>query len=496
MGTEHGQRAGTRSAPRARRRRGPRHAAIAAALVAVFAGGVAASGAVTSAISAVGGWFGTSSSSAAATGAGEGHVSTISVTTTAQGTTQVLEVPVPGDPGTRNRVDVFRPPVPDSRDLPVLYFLHGVPGQASDVWDAGLPQLVERFVAAGNAPFVLVAPDGNGVHHADTEWVNAVDGTDQMDTFVTDEVIDAVEGANRRDREHRAIAGFSMGGYGAINLAMRHPDLYGQVATFAGYFHVDDPSGMLGKDSSMIEANSPELHVASLQRRRVFVLDGDQDDEEVVKGEPALFFSQLLSARVSAAYSQTPGGHTWQWVAGAFPTVEQFLEAGWRAPNAAPIPTIVSGGGTYQGTVGGVTVRVTIPAPSNDPYVQRLDAYRRALDAPPASYVLVTLENHGSSSYTLSHLGLVTTSGLTIEANEPRGVTEDWAREGRHRGAAGEQQAISGRLAGADTVAPGATKTSVYITSTTVPDVASVFIGESYGSVPLTPVASGAPAGS
>ena len=158
------------------------------------------------------------------------------------GRRQVLHVALPGSTTTRDVV-VYRPAVPDSAELPVLYFLHGYPGSASDAFDAGLPRLIDRLVAEGYPPFVLAAPDGNGMSHRDTEWANAVDGTDQFETFVTGNVIRAVEGTHLRDRTRRAIAGFSMGGYGAVNLALRHPDLYGQVVPIAGYFHVDDPSG-------------------------------------------------------------------------------------------------------------------------------------------------------------------------------------------------------------------------------------------------------------
>jgi S-formylglutathione hydrolase FrmB len=35
-----------------------------------------------------------------------------------------------------------------------------------------------------------------------------------------------------------------MGGYGATNLALRHPDLFGQLVSVAGYHHVDDPDGV------------------------------------------------------------------------------------------------------------------------------------------------------------------------------------------------------------------------------------------------------------
>ena len=78
----------------------------------------------------------------------------------------------------------------------------------------GCRGLIDRLVAEGYPPFVLAAPDGNGLSHRDTEWANAVDGTDQFETFVTGNVIRAVEGSHLRDRTRRAIAGFWIGGSG------------------------------------------------------------------------------------------------------------------------------------------------------------------------------------------------------------------------------------------------------------------------------------------
>src|SRR6185312_14893020 len=233
------------------------------------------------------------------------------------GTRQVLHVPLPGSTTTRD-VLVYRPAVPDSAELPVLYFLHGYPGSASDVFDAGLPRLIDRLVAEGYPPFVLAAPDGDGLSHRDTEWANAVDGTDQFETFVTGNVIRAVEGSHLRDRTRRAIVGFSMGGYGAVNLALRHPDLYGQVVPIAGYFHVDDPSGVFAHELAAIDANTPELHLTDARRERILVVDGDEGSDRVVSGESRLFYEQLVTAHVPASYEQLTGGHSWTFVAGAF----------------------------------------------------------------------------------------------------------------------------------------------------------------------------------
>ena len=244
------------------------------------------------------------------------------------GLVEVLHLAAPGQSGLRD-VWVYRPDVPDSSSLPVVYFLHGVPGSAADVFNAGLAPVLDREIAAGAAPFVVAAPDGNGTRHDDTEWANAADGSDQIESFVTKVVIPTVEGDHPRDQAQRAIAGFSMGGYGAMNIALRHRDLFGQVAAIAGYFHIDDPAHMFGRDAAVESANRPFDHVDRAAGLRILLIDGDHDTEPVVAGETQRFASALAGKGVAAEVDIVPGGHNWRMVASQFPTLVRFVERGW-----------------------------------------------------------------------------------------------------------------------------------------------------------------------
>jgi S-formylglutathione hydrolase FrmB len=426
------------------------------------------------------------------------------------GTRQVLHVPLPGSTTTRD-VLVYRPAVPDSAELPVLYFLHGYPGSASDVFDAGLPRLIDRLVAEGYPPFVLAAPDGDGLSHRDTEWANAVDGTDQFETFVTGNVIRAVEGSHLRDRTRRAIAGFSMGGYGAVNLALRHPDLYGQVVPIAGYFHVDDPSGVFAHQLAAIDANTPELHLTDARRERILVVDGDEGSDRVVSGESRLFYEQLVTAHVPASYEQLTGGHSWTFVAGAFPDVVRFLEADWSTlqPPVPAVPAMnrVEATGQWQGGLAGANVEVSLVS-ARDPRAARLEHLRVALGAAPVSYVVLTLSNPAKESAPVSlfKASFVSARGTTVDANPAPSVLDEWLAEATGPGrrarssnrAPGDRRApdasviadaqrLAGALAGQTTVAPGETKTTVLVTTAVVRTVASVFVGDSFAVGTLDP---------
>src|SRR5207245_2907553 len=91
----------------------------------------------------------------------------------------------------------------------------------------------------------------------DTEWANSADGADPLETFVTTAVTHAVEGAHPRPARLRTIAGVSMGGYGAMNIGLHQPTLYGQIVSVSGYFHIDDPDKVFAGNRKLEAANSP-----------------------------------------------------------------------------------------------------------------------------------------------------------------------------------------------------------------------------------------------
>ena len=121
---------------------------------------------------------------------------------------------------------IYRAVLPASlqqgKKLPVLYLLHGGGGNFRD-WSnySDIAQLVGRN-------FILVMPEGNSSY-----YTNAVDRPeDRYEDYITKDLIADVE---QRfpvfpGRSNRAIVGVSMGGFGAIKIALVHPELY----AFAG----------------------------------------------------------------------------------------------------------------------------------------------------------------------------------------------------------------------------------------------------------------------
>lgn len=256
------------------------------------------------------------------------------------GQVRVLRVPS-GDADRGDRaVWTYTPDVPDASCLPVLYYLHGLPGSSSDLARLGLARQLDTLLQTGQvAPFVVAAPDGNATGIDDPEWADSRDGALRLERFVTEVLPRAVEGTHPRPRALRALAGFSMGGYGAMNLALRHPSLYGQVASFAGYFQVDDPSGVFGGDAATRTANSPDHRVAAAQGMRVLLSEGDHDDEPLVAGEAERFADLLRQSGVHPLVRTPDAGHNLAYVRRELPSLVAFLTAGWSAePDVAPSP--------------------------------------------------------------------------------------------------------------------------------------------------------------
>jgi S-formylglutathione hydrolase FrmB len=245
-----------------------------------------------------------------------------------RGTISMLRVRGPGDTHPFP-LWVWRPPGPDSASIPVIYFLHGYPGAAGDACSAGLVDVLNRRLEEGYPPVVVACPDGNGEHHQDTEWANAWNGSDRMMSRVIADIA-AVEGTHRRPAALRVIAGFSMGGYGAMNIAMQNRGLFGSVVSISGYFVLNDLSDMFGDIPAVMAANDPSAHPARARGMNVILEEDAQDPLRLIRGQAAWMGRLLSRAGVPAVVRIMPGSHTWSYALRAFQDALTYLDADWQ----------------------------------------------------------------------------------------------------------------------------------------------------------------------
>ncbi|MFN8346921.1 MAG: alpha/beta hydrolase-fold protein [Spirosomataceae bacterium] len=145
--------------------------------------------------------------------------------------------------GTARRLHVYLPPnydqISKKEKLPVLYLLHGGGDNDASWTTVGRANLIlDNLYAEGKLkPMIVVMPAG----HTPIQGFFMGAG-DQQDPFCRDMIQDVIPFVEKtypvsNKREHRAIAGLSMGGIQTINLALWHPDLFSQVFPMStGYF--------------------------------------------------------------------------------------------------------------------------------------------------------------------------------------------------------------------------------------------------------------------
>jgi S-formylglutathione hydrolase FrmB len=125
-----------------------------------------------------------------------------------------------------------------STRYPVLLLLHGGAGGNSAQWTTGGG--AAEAITAGR-PLITVMPDGGKVGWF-TNWVDQSQGAQAWADFYLQQVIPWID-ANLRtiaSKSGRAIAGLSMGGFGAVRLAQDRPDLFAYVASFSGAVDLGD----------------------------------------------------------------------------------------------------------------------------------------------------------------------------------------------------------------------------------------------------------------
>jgi S-formylglutathione hydrolase FrmB len=115
--------------------------------------------------------------------------------------------------------------------LPVLWLLHGGFGSSADWTTVG-----DAEALTSDLPMIVVMPDaGTGGWYTDW-WRGTPEGPQRWEAFHLDDLRPFIEARyqTRTGRDGRAIAGLSMGGFGAMSYAARHAELFGFAASFSG----------------------------------------------------------------------------------------------------------------------------------------------------------------------------------------------------------------------------------------------------------------------
>jgi S-formylglutathione hydrolase FrmB len=227
-------------------------------------------------------------------------------------------------------VRVYLPPSydrPESahRRYPVVYLLHGWPGSDGNWFSLGkAAATADSLIARGQIPEVLlVCPNGNGRGLLGLSlYINSWDGRSRMEDFIVQDVVQWTDSTFRTVRSPvaRAIIGLSEGGNAALNLAFRHPDVFGACAGHSGEYRISKGFGsgrVLGPEpgaSRLLAENSPALYadrIAPQLRRQVIYFDIGVSDEDLEDNRA--FDRRLDELGVPHTYHEFPGSHTWRY---------------------------------------------------------------------------------------------------------------------------------------------------------------------------------------
>lgn len=158
--------------------------------------------------------------------------------------------------GTLRRAQIYLPPgYSADRKYPVLYLLHGIGGN-QDEWRGYVraPAILDNLIADGKAvPMIAVMPNGRALPDDRSPPEGKVftpenaAGFAKFEHDLLDFLIPAVEAkySVQADREHRAVAGLSMGGGQALNFGLGHLDTFGWVGAFSPAPNTRPPAELL-----------------------------------------------------------------------------------------------------------------------------------------------------------------------------------------------------------------------------------------------------------
>ena len=250
-----------------------------------------------------------------------------SVLATYAGGSSVVEHPLYASTlGLWTSYSVFLPPgyAESSRRYPTLYMLHGVAGDSSEWQSIGLLEAADRLIQEGEIePMLIVLPNGGANY-----WANHASGARWGDYLVSDVVLSV-------DREYRtlpsstdrAVGGLSMGGEGALRMALLNPDVFGVAAAHSpslrtAYDQLAPELQTLYGSEAQWRAVSPLWLAADTDAAYRLTISLDVGEDDPWRQNVELLHTRLAERGASHRFEVLPGEHAAEYWIG---NVDRYL---------------------------------------------------------------------------------------------------------------------------------------------------------------------------
>ena len=233
------------------------------------------------------------------------------------------------------------------RRFPVLYLLHGYSDDETGWTQFGeVERITDEAIAKKEATEMIIAMPDAGV----SWYINDAAGKLKFEDFFISEFIPYIDSMykTRAKKEYRAVAGLSMGGYGTLVYAMKHPDLFAACAPLSAavwdHNHIIEVpakdwtqykfnelygSNQEGRNrltkhwyANSILKLAETTPVDKLNQVRYYIDCGD--DDFLIEGNMALH-ALLTRRKVKHEFRVRDGAHDWTYWRTALPEVLKFI---------------------------------------------------------------------------------------------------------------------------------------------------------------------------
>ena len=208
---------------------------------------------------------------------------------------------------------VWLPPGYDAsaETYPALYLLHGAGGNGAfgkeEYVIYEVAEDIDRLLALGLVqPMILVLPDGEQGY-----WINQAGGGPRWADFVAGDLVAHVDATYRTDpaRERRAVGGHSMGGHGALQLALNHPDTFAVAGAHSPSIRPFQQSPYFFGDWSWFLRYDPITLARSSGAAAQLTLWVDVGSLDPWRADVNRLLSALAAGHAAADFHVLEGGH-------------------------------------------------------------------------------------------------------------------------------------------------------------------------------------------